>query len=322
MSSLKSLGGLFCSLLLGTAAMAAPISTQVSACVNSTTGAVRIVSSTALCVAGETGMAWALVGPTGIQGPAGATGAAGPIGPAGATGAAGPIGPAGATGVAGPIGPAGATGAAGPIGPAGATGAAGPVGPAGATGAAGPIGPAGATGAAGPIGPAGATGPAGPAGPSGPTGPAGSSSAFYSTALELPGFTATAWNPSSGLAAFDNFNATPLALTPPILNQAVQSTVPTACTLNNFNIRVSPNVTVLGGGGNDTLTFSMMYNGTISALSCSLTVSSTAIETCSDTSHTVSVNAGDLIAFYFTNANNADEFDSPSVWVTSSVACN
>jgi hypothetical protein len=126
MSSLKSLGGLFCSLLLGTAAMAAPISTQVSACVNSTTGAVRIVSSTALCVAGETGMTWALVGPTGIQGPAGPVGATGPVG---TTGAAGPIGPAGATG---PKGSTGATGASGPAGPTG------PVGPAGATGATGP----------------------------------------------------------------------------------------------------------------------------------------------------------------------------------------
>jgi hypothetical protein len=292
MSSLKFLGGLFCSLLLGTAAMAAPISTQVSACVNSTTGVVRIVSSTALCVAGETGMTWALVGPTGIQGPAGPVGA---TGPAGATGAAGPIGPAGAMGATGPIGPAGATGAAGPIGPSGATGAVGPIGPAGTTG---------------------------PAGPSGPTGPAGSSSAFYSTALELPGFTATAWNPVSGLAAFIDYNGTPLALTTPILNQMVQSSVPTACTLNNLSIRVSPNITVLGGGGNDTLTFSMMHNGAISALSCSLTVSSTNIETCSDTSHTVSVNAGDLIAFYFTNLNNADQFKSPAVWMSSSVACN
>ena len=48
--------------------MAAPVSTNISACVNSTTGAVRIVASTSLCVAGETGMAWALVGPTGLKG--------------------------------------------------------------------------------------------------------------------------------------------------------------------------------------------------------------------------------------------------------------
>jgi len=156
MSSLKSLGVLVCSLLLGTAAMAAPIATQVNACVNSTTGAVRIVSSTTLCVAGETGTSWALVGPAGPVGPAGGPGAAGPVGPAGAPGAAGAVGPVGAPGAAGPVGPAGAPGTAGPVGPAGAAGAAGPVGPAGAPGAAGPVGSDGPVGATGPTG---ATGP-------------------------------------------------------------------------------------------------------------------------------------------------------------------
>jgi hypothetical protein len=97
MSSLKFLGILFCLFLFGTAASAAPISTQVSACVNSTTGAVRIVSTTTLCVAGETGMTWALVGPAG---PVGATGLGGAPGPAGPSGPTGPAGPAGATGPA------------------------------------------------------------------------------------------------------------------------------------------------------------------------------------------------------------------------------
>jgi len=96
MSARKSLVVLVSSFLVGTAAMAAPVSTNVSACVNSTTGAVRIVASTSLCVAGESGMSWALVGPTGAtgpQGPKGATGPQGPTGPTGATGAAGSSGP-------------------------------------------------------------------------------------------------------------------------------------------------------------------------------------------------------------------------------------
>ena len=62
MISLKRPGVLFCLLSVGTAAMAAPVSSNVSACVNSSTGAVRVVSSTALCVAGEIGMSWAVVG--------------------------------------------------------------------------------------------------------------------------------------------------------------------------------------------------------------------------------------------------------------------
>ena len=107
MSTCKSLAVLVSSFLVGTAAMAAPVSTNVSACVNSTTGAVRIVASTSLCVAGETGMSWALVGPTGPTGPAGATG------PHGSTGATGPQGPAGPTGSAGPAGPAGPAGSSG-----------------------------------------------------------------------------------------------------------------------------------------------------------------------------------------------------------------
>jgi hypothetical protein len=122
MSSSKSLAFLVSSLLVGTAAMAAPLSSSISACVTTANGAVRIVSSTSLCGAGETGTSWAVVGPTG------ATGDAGPQGATGATGAAGTTGATGATGAAGPAGPAGATGA---------TGAAGPAGPAGATGSAG-----------------------------------------------------------------------------------------------------------------------------------------------------------------------------------------
>lgn len=66
--------------------------------------------------------------PTGLQGPAGATG---PIGPQGPVGPTGPIGPIGPTGPTGPIGPAGTTGPTGPIGPTGPAGATGPTGPSG-----------------------------------------------------------------------------------------------------------------------------------------------------------------------------------------------
>jgi hypothetical protein len=69
---------------------------------------VRIVTSTNLCIAGETGMSWALVGPVGApgpQGPAGVAGAQGPAGAAGTPGATGATGSTGATGPAGAIGP-------------------------------------------------------------------------------------------------------------------------------------------------------------------------------------------------------------------------
>src|ERR1035441_6797632 len=113
MYSLKRLGVLSCLLFVASAAMAAPVSTNISACVNSSTGAVRIVASTSLCVTGEVGTSWAMVGP------AGAPGARGPAGAAGATVLTGSAGPAGAQGPIGNTGPAGAAGAQGSAGPAG-----------------------------------------------------------------------------------------------------------------------------------------------------------------------------------------------------------
>jgi hypothetical protein len=74
------------------------------ACVNKSTGAVRIVSKTTVCKSTENKIMWNELGPAGPAGPKGATGATGPQGPTGATG---PQGPTGATGAQGPQGPAG-----------------------------------------------------------------------------------------------------------------------------------------------------------------------------------------------------------------------
>ena len=128
MVSVKTLGILTLSLAAATAASAAPVASNIAACVNPSTGAIRIVASVAQCVAGETGTVWAVVGPVGATGVTGAAGAQGATGPAGATGAQGPAGATGAqgsTGATGPVGAIGTTGPAGPQGPAGATGAAG-----------------------------------------------------------------------------------------------------------------------------------------------------------------------------------------------------
>ncbi len=140
MYSLKPLGVISCLLFAAAPAVAAPVSSNVSACVNSTTGAVRIVASTSLCVAGEIGMSWAVTGAVGPAGPPGPTGNQGPPGPTGSQG------PAGTQGPAGPPGTTGATGAIGPPGvqgPPGSTGAQGPQGVMGNTGPQGPQGPAG-----------------------------------------------------------------------------------------------------------------------------------------------------------------------------------
>jgi len=69
-----------------------------------------------------------VVGPQGLAGPKGDTGATGPQGPKGDTGATGPAGPVGATGATGLTGPTGPMGAQGIKGDTGLTGATGPAG--------------------------------------------------------------------------------------------------------------------------------------------------------------------------------------------------
>jgi len=83
----------------------------IHGCYNAVNGSTRIIDTAdSSCKANELPIQW------NQQGPAGATGAAGPVGPSG------PIGATGATGPMGPAGPVGATGATGPMGPAGPTG--------------------------------------------------------------------------------------------------------------------------------------------------------------------------------------------------------
>jgi hypothetical protein len=138
---------------LGVAAAAS--SGLISACVNKSNGAVRIITPGATpngdrngeneddrsprsCTKNETLLTWNSQGIPGPQGATGATGATGVNGAAGATGANGAVGATGATG------PTGATGATGVDGATGATGSSGPKGDSGATGATGPQGPSGA----------------------------------------------------------------------------------------------------------------------------------------------------------------------------------
>ncbi|MGD0547701.1 MAG: hypothetical protein ABR991_07705, partial [Terracidiphilus sp.] len=66
-----------------------------------------MVSAISDCIAGETGVTWAVVGPVGTTG---ATGPQGPAGGAGVTGATGPAGPQGVTGPTGATGPLGLPG--------------------------------------------------------------------------------------------------------------------------------------------------------------------------------------------------------------------
>ena len=162
---------------------AARAADQIYACVNASSGEIKLVAQNAACKNNETLVVWNVVGPQGMIGPAGPVGPQGPIGPIGPVGPLGPQGPAGVNGAQGPIGPAGANGAQGAIGPAGPQG---PIGPVGANGAAGPIGPVGPQGPIGPVGANGVAGAIGPVGPQGPQGPAGANGAQGPTGLPGP----------------------------------------------------------------------------------------------------------------------------------------
>lgn len=85
----------------------------IRACVDRTTGDMRIPRTTRPCYPRERTLMWSVTGPAGP---------AGPQGPAGVMGPEGPQGPAGNQGGRGPVGAPGPTGAAGPQGDPGPAG--------------------------------------------------------------------------------------------------------------------------------------------------------------------------------------------------------
>jgi hypothetical protein len=88
----------------------------IHACINNSSGTIKLSTATGTCAANETAIDWNAVGPKGDKGDPGPPGPKGDKGDTGATGATGPQGPAGP---AGPVGPAGPAGAQGPPGPSG-----------------------------------------------------------------------------------------------------------------------------------------------------------------------------------------------------------
>jgi hypothetical protein len=134
--------------------------TVYHACVNNSSGTIKMIAPDEECKNNETRIMWNALGPAGPPGPQGSAGADG------ADGEPGPPGPAGADGAEGAVGPQG------PQGPAGADGAIGPQGPQGEQGPPGEIGqvtvPVQVIGIEGPPGPPGAAGEPGPPGSEGP----------------------------------------------------------------------------------------------------------------------------------------------------------
>lgn len=81
--------------------------TRIHACVNKTSGVVRLVGPTQACASNENAVDWAIQGPVGPMGPQGIQGIQGIQGLTGTTGATGATGMTGATGATGVTGAAG-----------------------------------------------------------------------------------------------------------------------------------------------------------------------------------------------------------------------
>ena len=91
--------------ILAAAVMTTPLradSGTIRACVNTHSGAIRIINRGARCGHGDVLLDWNVAGIAGRPGPAGP---ARPIGPQGPAGVAGPVGPVGPVGAIGPQGP-------------------------------------------------------------------------------------------------------------------------------------------------------------------------------------------------------------------------
>jgi hypothetical protein len=235
-------------------------------------------------------------GDMGSQGPMGNPGTQGPKGDAGAQGLQGPKGDTGAQGLQGPKGDTGAQGIQGLKGDTGAQGTQGPKGNAGVQGAQGIQGVKGDTGAQGTPGaqglkgdpgPQGYQGPQGVAGPSGPTGANGGQA--YSASIIYPPDTQN--NPI--IAPAIGFNRSGINDFP-----SNQLPVPTACTVQNFTVKV------YGATGVTTPTVQLLYvtdptipNGTGLAVSCSLTTANGGTSQCTSPS-TFDLPSSSSIALY------------------------
>ncbi len=175
---------------------------------------------------------------------------------------------------------------------------------AGATGPAGTPGPAGPVGPAGPTGATGATGPAGPAGPAGPTG-------YQFVATLLNGDLTTAYyvQPNAYLPGGPN-DTNNIYFTSG--NQINAMVMPVACTMTSLQLAVHNYSTP----ASDTTTFAVLQNGVATGMTCSATNSAGGSASCTDTTHTFAVAAGDLITLKITQTTG-----TPFVLNSSVLSC-
>lgn len=131
--SLFGIGLVLALVLAGAATWAGAQSDDIVyyACVDNSSGKIKMIGPEDACAKNEQHAVWNSRGPAGPAGPAGADGEDGASGPRGEQGPTGPIGPVGQPGTDGEDGAAGPEGQSGATGPQGDPGLLGPVGPPG-----------------------------------------------------------------------------------------------------------------------------------------------------------------------------------------------
>ena len=202
----------------------------------------------------------------------------------------------GASGASGAQGPTGAAGVQGPQGDQGNQGVQGPQGTAGSPGG---IGPQGAQGAAGTQGPQGAQGGVGGAGPQGAQGATG---AVAQGAVAMATLTQFSSVSTLGTFAAPISGGTAIA-TSTISEPYKEQVFPSACTLSSLYVFVT-----VGTANAYQVHVTLFKNGSATALTCTTGTTTSAIgatTSCNDTTHTVSVVAGNTLAYEVqANASN------------------
>lgn len=167
---------------------------------------------------------------------------------------------------------------------------------AGPTGATGPTGAAGATGATG------VTGANGSNGATGPTGSAGSGFAWVGNFVNSSDTNAAYVAPTStyqaGISGGETTGTGVLY-------------APAACTVKSLSVHAI----VTTSSGSDTTTFVVRHNGSATAMTCGITITS-GTGSCSDSTHTFSVALNDTIEYMVTQTNSG-----PTEWYSTQLLC-
>jgi hypothetical protein len=159
------------------------------------------------------------------------------------------------------------------------------------------------------MGQPGSTGAAGATGATGATGPAGPSGALSTVFFDLINTFNDGNDTGTDIFVSPQLNSSNNGSTTISFNNGNEMVVPSACTISQLNVGAVLSTSGTGGAQTTTIT---LYRGaagatpTASAITCttgSITNAAGSIGSCSDSSHTVAVSAGDTMSLRVHDAN-------------------